>query len=69
MRDKFERYVATEPFSAARRRKAYTAIAAKMARITHAVIKTGRPYRGYFEHELPSGSIPFNRAVEAPATS
>jgi transposase len=69
VRDKFERYVATEPFSAARRRKAYTAIAAKMARITHAVIKTGRPYRGYFEHELPSGSIPFNRAVEAPATS
>lgn len=69
VRDKFERYVATEPFSAARRRKAYTAIAAKMARITHAVIKTGRPYRGYFEHELPSGSIPFNGAVEAPATS
>jgi transposase len=69
VRDKFERYVAAEPFSAARRRKAYTAIAAKMARITHAVIKTGRPYRGYFEHELPSGSIPFNRAVEAPATS
>lgn len=69
VRDKFERYVAAEPFSAARRRKAYTAIAAKMARITHAEIKTGRPYRGYFEHELPSGSIPFNRAVEVPATS
>lgn len=69
VRDKFERYVATEPFSAARRRKAYTAIAAKMARIAHAVIKTGRPYRSYFEHELPSGSIPFKRAVEAPATS
>ena len=69
VRAKFERYVAAEPFSSARRRKAYTAIAAKMARITHAVIKTGRPYRGYFEHELPSGSIPLNRAVEAPATS
>lgn len=69
VRAKFERYVAAEPFSPARKRKAYTAIAAKMARITHAVIKTGRPYRGYYEHELPSGSIPLNRAVEAPATS
>jgi transposase len=69
VRAKYERYVASEPFSPARKRKAYTAIAAKMARITHAVIKTGRPYRGYFEHELPSGSIPLNRAVEAPATS
>lgn len=43
VRDKFERYVASEPFSPDRRRKAYTAIAAKMARIAHAVIKTGRP--------------------------
>jgi transposase len=69
IRDKFERYIAAEPFSADRRRKAYTAIAAKMARTTYAVIKTGRPYRSYFEHDFPSGSIPFNRAVEAPATS
>ncbi|MDZ4390343.1 MAG: IS110 family transposase [Gemmatimonadales bacterium] len=69
VRDKFERYVAVEPFSADRRRKAYTAIAAKMARIAYAVIKTGRPYRSYFEHDLPSGSIPLKRAVEAPATS
>ena len=69
VRDKFERYVAPEPFSADRRRKAYTAIAAKMARIAYAVVKTGHPYRSYFEHDLPRGSIPFNRAVEAPATS
>jgi transposase len=69
VRDKFERYLAVEPFSADRRRKAYTAIAAKMARIAYAVVKTGRPYRSYFEHDLPSGSIPFKRAVEAPATS
>ncbi len=69
VRDKFERYIAPEPFSADRRRKAYTAIAAKMARIAYAVVKTGHPYRGYFEHDLPRGSIPFNRAVEAPATS
>ena len=69
VRDKFERYVALAPFSADRRRKAYTAIAAKMARIAHAVIKTGRPYRAYFEHDFPRGSIPLRRAVEAPTTS
>jgi hypothetical protein len=49
-----------------RRRKAYTAIAAKMARIAYAAIKTERPYRSYYEHDLPGGSIPFNQAVEAP---
>ncbi len=65
IRDKYERYTAAEPKSSDRRRKAYTAIAAKMARITFAVIKTGRPYRSYYEHDLPGGSIPFNRAVEA----
>lgn len=68
IRDKFERYTATDPKSADRRRKAYTAIAAKMARITYAVIKTGRPYRSYYEHDLPGGSIPFKRAVEARPT-
>lgn len=69
VRDKFERYMATAPTSADRRRKAYTAIAAKMARIAYAVVKTGQPYRAYFEHDFPSGSTPINRAVEALATS
>ncbi len=67
IRDKYERYVAPDPASADRRRKAYTAITAKMARIAHAVVKTGRPYRSYFEHDLPGGSIPLSRAVEASA--
>lgn len=66
IRAKYERYMAKDPKSADRRRKAYTAIAAKMARIAHAVIKTGRPYRSYYEHDLPGGSIPLARAVEAP---
>lgn len=66
IRDKFERYTALDPKSADRRRKAYTAIAAKMARITYAVIKTRRPYRPYFEHDLPGGSIPLKCAVDAP---
>jgi transposase len=66
IRDKFERYLAPDPRSADRRRKAYTAIAAKMARIAYAVIKTARPYRSYYEHDFPGGSIPFNGAVDAP---
>lgn len=65
IRDKYERYTAPDPRSPDRRRKAYTAIAAKMARITYAVIKTGRPYRSYYEHDFPGGSISFKRAVEA----
>lgn len=65
IRDKYERYVAANPKSADQRRKAYTAIGAKMARIAYAVIKTGRPYRSYFEYDLPGGSIPLNGAVEA----
>jgi transposase len=65
IRDKYERYLATGPATADRKRKAYTAIAAKMARIAHGVIKTGRPYAGYHEHDLPSGSIPLSGAVEA----
>jgi len=65
IRDKYERYTAADPKNAARRRKAYTAIAAKMARITYGVVKTERPYRSYYEHDLPGGSIPFKRAVEA----
>jgi hypothetical protein len=58
IRDRYERYVAASPKSADQRRKAYTAIAAKMARITSAVVTTGGPYRSYFEYDLPGGSIP-----------
>ena len=37
------------------RRKAYTAIAAKMARTIHAVIQSGEPYRPFFEGVSPGG--------------
>ncbi|WP_450103990.1 IS110 family transposase [Ruegeria marisflavi] len=37
-------------------KKAYTAIAAKMARTVHAVIKHGEPYRPFFEGASPGGS-------------
>lgn len=40
-RDKFERYIAKDRHNTHLRRKAYTAIAAKMARTAHGIIKNG----------------------------
>lgn len=48
-RDKFERYIAKDRHNTHLRRKAYTAIAAKMARTAHGIIKNGEPYRPFFE--------------------
>ena len=48
-RDKFQRYIAKDRDNQHLRRKAYTAIAAKMARTVHAIIKSGEPYRPFFE--------------------
>jgi hypothetical protein len=48
-RDKLGRYVAGHADDADRRRKAMTALAAKMARVAHAVIKTGTEYRPFLE--------------------
>ncbi|UES60171.1 IS110 family transposase (plasmid) [Roseibium aggregatum] len=53
-RDKFERYISRDRNNAHLRRKAYTAIAAKMARIVHAVVKGGEPYRPFFEGAIDS---------------
>lgn len=64
-RDKYERYLSENPLDADRKRKALTAVAAKMARVVYAVIKTGTDYERFFEQRLPSGSIPLARAVEA----
>jgi transposase len=66
-RDKYERYLSSTPFDADRKRKA--AVAAKMARVAYAVVKHGSDYQCFFEHRLPSGSIPLTRAVEATSTS
>jgi hypothetical protein len=68
-RAKYERYTRQNPESRDRKRKALTAVAAKMARVAHGIVKTGQPYRAYFEVAVPSGSIPFRRAVEATRTS
>jgi transposase len=54
-RDKFERYVAKDHRNADLRRKAMTAITAKMARVAHAVIKSGSDYRPFFEGRVPGG--------------
>src|SRR6202023_2774115 len=60
-RDKYERYLADDPFDADRKRKALTAVAAKMARVVYAVIKTGTDYQRFFELRVPGGSIPLAR--------
>lgn len=57
-RDKFERYVEADRSSPDRRRKALTAIAAKMARTAHAIVKSGSDYRPFFEGAVPGGRTP-----------
>ena len=64
-RDKFERYIARDRHDADLRRKALTAITAKMARVVHAVIKTGADYRPFVEGPVPGGRTPLSRAVRA----
>ena len=68
-RDKYQRYIAKAPEDLDLKRKARTAVTAKMARVIYALIKHGQPYRQRFDTALPSGSIPLNRAVEAFGTS
>lgn len=68
-RDKYQRYIARDPEDADLKRKARTAVTAKMARIVYALIKNDCDYQQRFELALPSGSIPLNRAVEAIRTS
>ena len=57
-RDKFERYVEADRSSPDRRRKALTAIAAKMARTAHAIVKRGSDYRPFFEGAVPGRRTP-----------
>ena len=59
-RSKYERYISKDPDNADLRRKAYTAVAAKMARVAHALIKQGVDYRGYFEAAIPGGGTSFS---------
>lgn len=54
-RAKYERYIAQDPANRDLRRKAYTAVAVKMARVAHALIKNDSDYRGYYEAAIPGG--------------
>ena len=68
-RRKFEDYIRRHPKSVDRRRKGYTAVAAKMARVAYGVVTTGTEYRRFPEAARPGGKIPSPEAVEAHAIS
>ncbi len=51
-RRKFDNYVRVNPLDADLRRKAYIAIAAKLARVIFGLIKSGADYRPFFEHKF-----------------
>jgi len=68
-REKFDNYVRSDPQSADLKRKAYTAVAAKVARVAFGLLKTGTDYRRFPEATIPSGRIPSLGAVEALSTS
>jgi len=63
-RDKFERYVARDRDNKDLRRKGVTAIAAKMARVVHAVVKSGSDYRPFFEGAAPGGRTSLSKCRE-----
>ncbi len=63
-RDKFDRYVARDRHDPDLRRKAFTAITAKMGRVVHAIIKRGDDYRLFVEGPVPGGGTPLTQCRE-----
>lgn len=63
-RSKYERHIARDRDNADLRRKALTAITAKMARTAHAVIKSGSNYRPFVEGPVPSGRTSLSKCRE-----
>ena len=57
-RDKYARYTQSDPANADLKRKALTAVAAKMARVAHGMIKNETNYRPFHERAVPGGTIP-----------
>jgi transposase len=55
LRRKFDRYVRANPLDPDLRRKAYTAVAAKLARVVYGLVKSGVDYRPFFEEAIPGG--------------
>ena len=54
-RRKYETYIAQDRNNADLKRKAYCAIAIKVARVAHSLIKNAMDYRGYHDIEIPGG--------------
>lgn len=54
-RQKFERYTRSDPKNGDLKRKAYTACAAKMARVIYGLMKDQSLYRAYHEDAVPDG--------------
>jgi transposase len=50
-RAKYQRYIKSDPENADVKRKARTAVAVKVARVAHALVKSNSDYRGYHEYE------------------
>lgn len=72
-RQKFERYTRADPKNADLKRKAYTACAAKMARVIYGLTKDQQAYRAYHEDAVPDGRTrsvgPLRPATQAAVTS
>ncbi len=56
-RQKYARAIKSDPLNPDRKRKAVCAVAAKMARVAHGLIKTDSDYRSYFEPTPPRGTL------------
>ena len=56
-RQKYARYIKRDPQNPDRKRKALCAVAAKVARVAHGLIKTGTDYRPFCEALPPSGAL------------
>lgn len=56
-REKYARYIKSDPQNPDRKRKALCAVAATVARVAHGLIKTGTDYWPYFEALPPSGAL------------
>lgn len=59
-RAKYERYIQADPSNGDLKRKALTAVAVKMARVAHALVKQNADYRGYYELSIPGGGTPLS---------
>ena len=57
----WENYIKKDAPNADLKRKAYTAVAAKVARVAYGVVKHQTNYRCYFESVIPSGGIASER--------